>query len=240
MSTKAHKSGRLAQLGRKVSAPPAPGSGTPHTPSPLLTQARSAGECAREWEGPRPLLFSGTPIKTGGPYKKNSAKISKQFLDNTSPCIEITTKKGETIIINWQDADLVLPHSWYVNKDGYAQTNIEGKPVLMQRLLLGAVRGVEVDHEDRNKLNNRRGNLRIATKGQNAANRVKSILSKNNFKGVAWNKKSNRWEAWSSKDMIRHFGGSFRTEEEAARAYDVLAVRLHGKFARINFQGPKK
>jgi hypothetical protein len=149
--------------------------------------------------------------------------------------VEILTKKSETIFVSQGDAMLVLGYTWRVNKDGYAQAMIGGKPAVMHRLILRTPQGLETDHEDRNRLHNWRGNLRIATKSQNGANRVKNTRSKNRFKGVHWNQQNNRWEVNMSHGGKRIRHGRFRTEEEAARAYDALALKHHGEFARLNF-----
>lgn len=205
-----------------------------YLPSPLFSHPRSAGECGRVSDTPVPSL-SFLWIATGGPRKKNSARKSETHFEKGVPCIEIRTKKSETILVSAEDVGLVLGHTWRVNKDGYAQAMIGGKPVVMHRLIAGTPKGAETDHRDMNKLNNCRENLRIATHGQNAANRMKLSRSKNTFKGVRWSKKKNRWQAWCTKNLVEYGGRSFRTEEAAARAYDELAKNYHGEFARLNF-----
>lgn len=209
-------------------------------PSPLL-RSPVAAEGQAQSCGSSPLSLSGEhSIKTGGPYKKNSAKKSETHFENGSPCVEIFTKKSEVILVSAEDAERVLGHTWYVNKDGYAQTMVERRPVLMHRMLCGTPKGLETDHRDRNKLNNTRSNLRVATKGENGANRQKSARSKNRFKGVRWSKFINRWFAECVKNGVEHQSRACRSEEEAARAYDELAKKHHGEFAWLNFPGTQK
>jgi hypothetical protein len=90
-----------------------------------------------------------------------------------------------------------------------------------------------VDHINRNPLDNRRCNLRIATRQQNAMNRNKRIDSASKYKGVSPNKTS--WVARIFFDSRRIYLGSFTSEIEAAQAYDVKARELFGEFAKTNF-----
>jgi hypothetical protein len=107
----------------------------------------------------------------------------------------------------------------------------------MHRTILGAPQGHMVDHINRDGLDNRRINLRAATRAQNACNAIKrhSIRSTSQFKGVHWDKARSRWAA-----QIKKLGkvtniGRFISEEDAARAYDTAAKKVYGEFARLNF-----
>lgn len=97
------------------------------------------------------------------------------------------------------------------------------------------IEGKDIDHEDRNGANNQKYNLRIATKSQNGINQV---LRKNNttgFKGVTYEKYTNKYKAQIWFENVCIHLGRFDDPEEAALAYDRAARRYHGKFARLNF-----
>lgn len=90
-----------------------------------------------------------------------------------------------------------------------------------------------LDHINMNKLDNRSCNLRIATDQQNRHNTGKRKINKVGFKGVA---PSGRFfRACIAACGRQIYLGSFKTAEEAARAYDIKAKELHGEFARLNF-----
>lgn len=106
--------------------------------------------------------------------------------------------------------------------------------ILMHRSVLGAAADTVVDHVNGNGLDNRRVNLRLASKSLNAANANKPRrrrASTSKFKGVYFDSSRRRW----SVRVQRRFVGRYLSEEEAARAYDRVARDVFGDFARLNF-----
>lgn len=104
--------------------------------------------------------------------------------------------------------------------------------ILMHRLLAGAQRGQLVDHKNRNGLDNRRDNLRLATALQSTANR-QMPRSASGYIGVK--PRCRRFHAQINRDGNGQWLGSFSTAIEAAHAYDRAALDLHGEFAVLNF-----
>jgi hypothetical protein len=89
----------------------------------------------------------------------------------------------------------------------------------------------EIDHIDRDSLNNNPENLRLATHAQNTMNRKATYVNSSGKKGVGWNKRANKWEARIHLNRRKKFLGNFDSIEDAAAAYKKAAVELHGEFA---------
>lgn len=91
----------------------------------------------------------------------------------------------------------------------------------------------DIDHTDGDRSNDRLSNLREATRSENNANRRLSKSNRSGFKGVSFNTREGMWRAAIAKDGKKYSLGSFKSPEEAHRAYCAKAETLHGKFARV-------
>lgn len=109
------------------------------------------------------------------------------------------------------------------------------KLLFLHRVLMVAPDGVEVDHVNGDGLDNRRCNIRLATRAQNAKNRKAQTNCSSPFKGVSVRvRKHARFVAQIKQDGHCLRIGTFDSEHQAARAYDGAARLFHGKFARTN------
>lgn len=128
------------------------------------------------------------------------------------------------------DADMVAElskHSWRLHSNGYAVAG--AKNIRMHRLVLSAPAGVAVDHINRDRLDNRRANLRLATASENQANSG----NRTQWRGVYAN--AGKFEAKIKEGGKLSYLGRFDTPEEAARRYDDAAALLFGPFAVLNY-----
>ena len=132
---------------------------------------------------------------------------------------------------------------WYYNKRGYAVGDILGGrrgsgKILMHRLILLAPNTATVDHKNHDTLDNRRRNLRLATRTQQNANRARTHGA-SRYKGVHRRWDGLKWVAQIGNGDHRSTLGSFEAEEDAARCYNAVARHVFGEFANYNKVTPK-
>ena len=127
---------------------------------------------------------------------------------------------------------------WVVSNNGYVYN---GK-VLLHHLVMGKPpEGMQVDHINRDKKDNRIANLRFVVSKHNAFNRGKSIANTTGFVGVSRykNNKTNPFVSFYSKTVngkkSNHYIGCYPTAEAAAIARDKIIKELHGEYAYLNF-----
>ncbi len=161
---------------------------------------------------------------------------------------ELPVGKGKVAFVD--DADLLRVSQWKWHVDhGYVRrrARVAGKQtvVYLHRFIVGAPDGIGIDHRDRDGLNNRRDNLRVAGQTLNNANsRLRSNKRHSKFRGVTLfrtskvvNGKRYEYLYWQARiqsaGVARHLG-YFEVEEDAARAYDAAARVLFGEFASLN------
>ena len=94
----------------------------------------------------------------------------------------------------------------------------KGEKIRLHRLLLGAKDGDIVDHANRDKLDNRKQNLRIATPSENTQNSKISKKNKTGFIGVWWDKDRKKWEVQIRLNGKSKKIGRFTNLEKAIKA----------------------
>lgn len=168
-------------------------------------------------------------MKNGERYTVRPIRIA-----GATAYVELT--KGYTATIDAADIPLIAGRNWYAQvtpTSVYAARSeiVDGiqRCVLMHRVIAGAGEP-EVDHRDLNGLNNRRKNLRVATRSQNLANRGANMNSTLGIKGVR--RMRGKFIAEIETGGRSYYLGSYGTAELAAAAYAGAARVLFGEFAR--------
>jgi hypothetical protein len=158
----------------------------------------------------------------------------------------IPLTKRKFAIVDSDDYPWLNCFKWHVvEHDGYfyacrrplASEHRFCRSVWMNRELLNAPAGLLVDHRNHDTLDNRRSNLRLATYVENGRNRRK-VARRNKsskYKGVTYYKKRNVWRACICVNGRTIWLGEFKSELEAALAYDAAAKKYFGEFACLNF-----
>lgn len=158
--------------------------------------------------------------------------------------IEIELTQDQITWIDDIDSDLAKS-SWCAHyhpsiRGFYAvrgiRIGLKVKTTLMHRVILSRMlsrellRSEQCDHINGNTLDNRRSNLRLATKFENMHNSRKHKNNTSEYKGVSWHKPSNKWKAQITVNRKSIYLGLFDTPEEAHQVYCDAADYYHGEF----------
>lgn len=167
-----------------------------------------------------------------------------------------------SVLVDEADLELIGRYKWHRligrNTTYVTAADKNGKTVYLHRLIMGlmdAGRSVFIDHIDGNGLNNSRTNLRVTDNRGNQASVGKNLSAKSTstYKGVYYSKKQviRPWKAQitlpeagklysdNKRRGKRQHLGSYRTEKEAATAYNIAAIALFGEYAKLNDIGPQ-
>ena len=151
--------------------------------------------------------------------------------------------EGQWTLLDPEDYSRLRKYRWIVYGGGnnlYAVRLKIVKPnrtwqISMHREIMNAPKGVLVDHRNCDSLDNRRSNLRFATRTENVRNRRKQKNTTSQFIGVSFRKSEGKWGSEIRCNGKRIWLGRFKSEIEAAKARDSAAKKYHGEFARLNF-----
>ena len=116
-----------------------------------------------------------------------------------------------------EDEEKLSEHSWNTTDKGYLVTTINCKRVKMHHFLIGKEEEKYVDHINRDRVDNRKENLRFVTPQQNRFN--------TGAKG--YRKRGEKWDAQIMLNKKQIHLGTFETEEEAKTAYQLAKVIHH-------------
>jgi hypothetical protein len=130
-------------------------------------------------------------------------------------------------------------YKWCIGAEGYPSTNTKKGAVRLHSFLLSINTNKKevIDHKDRDKTNNRRGNLEVSSPLKNYLN--SKLLRKDNksgYIGVIWVKRANKWLSYVGTKGKRKYLGYFLDKQEAALVRDKVAISIWGKDAKLNFQ----
>lgn len=147
----------------------------------------------------------------------------------------ILLTQGKHAIVDDEDFEWLNQFKWWFGKPGYAQRTVwKGSKIYMHRVVMKVNKGINIDHINGDKLDNRKVNLRLCNQSQNMANAIKKNSAYSKYKGVSWNKNRNRWVAQITVNYKHTNLGSFLNEKEAAKKYNEFAIKEFGKFAKLN------
>jgi len=143
----------------------------------------------------------------------------------------IKLTRGQVAIVDDEDFEDLAQYRWRALGTGYASRSLPGKPIkdeLMHRRIMNPPKDKTVDHINRNTLDNRRCNLRLADKSQQMFNKIEP--NESGAKGVRKGR-GTKWRAYITAYGKNFNLGTFKTIDEAKTARAVAAAKLHGEFA---------
>ena len=167
-------------------------------------------------------------------FRSNYAEVNNQFNGPFWDCVCIPLTRGYHALIDSDDYPKIFSHYWRVADPfpTYWQVCTRGISV-MAREITKCPKGLVVDHINTNPLDNRKANLRICTRAENARNLNPRKNNKFGLKGVK--EMEGRIYALIKINGKQIWLGTYPTPELAAKAYDRAAIKYHGEFARLNF-----
>ena len=145
--------------------------------------------------------------------------------------------KGSAFLFDLADLTLIRRHTWHLGKRGYPATHTLRGTVVLHRLLIPEAGGMEIDHINGDKLDNRRANLRACTHQQNGFNQKRRQTNTSGYIGVSFVPRLGCFEAYIHHNGKKHHLSLYADPIAAARVRDCVARLLFGEFARLNFPG---
>ena len=155
---------------------------------------------------------------------------------------KVPLTKGFFALVDNEDYEQLILHKWQTNPTSYGSfcairsTRKPHKTIYMHRQIMEAPDHLDVDHKNHNTLDNRRCNLRLATRSQNLANRIKRKTLTSRHKGVYYETQTKKWLAGITVKGKYIYIGRYIKEADAAKAYDKKAKEMFGEFAYLNLK----
>jgi hypothetical protein len=143
---------------------------------------------------------------------RGNGRFDKQFAGRRAGCF---SKTADAVFIGYKGTNILLHRAVWIYHNGEIPD------------------GVEIDHINQNRRDNRIENLRLCVRAQNAWNTGLRTDNKSGVKGVCWNPLTNTWRARVRVNKVEVAVGSFKSLDEAEAAVSKARAELHGVFANM-------
>jgi len=134
-------------------------------------------------------------------------------------CQEVAKTK-----IDKEDLSKTKQHKWGIDGKGYSVSRINGKMIKLHQFIIGKKDGYTIDHKNRDKLDNRKQNLRYCTISQNLMNRKS--------KGFYWHVSTSKWMAYITKDKKMINLGLFKNKDDALEMRQSAEKAIFQQYAK--------
>lgn len=149
------------------------------------------------------------------------------------------TSKGEEFYFDLEDYDKIKNYCWCVNDEGYIKAYVPelSKIISFHRLIMDLNDVLyDIDHKngELSRFDNRKSNLRIATRSQNQMNKGKQKNNTSGVVGVGWHKASDKWAAYIAINKKQIHLGLFDKFEDAVKARKEAEDKYFGEWSYDN------
>jgi len=142
---------------------------------------------------------------------------------------------GNSLIVDDEDVDFMNKFNWFVAVHKNKRVVDISANIKPSHMLMGKPpKGYVWDHKNRNPLDCRKDNLRLATFLENGRNKRHLDFSTSKYKGVHLNKRTNRYYSGIKYFCHKIYLGAYESEVLAAQAYNTAAEALFGEFCNLN------
>ena len=150
---------------------------------------------------------------------RNNKKHNEYEIIGDNTMMGHSSNSNDVFYFDIDDYDKIKNYCWWINNWGYMYTTISNDlsstSLLMHKLIYPTSNNKKTDHINRNKLDNKKSNLRTAVTKENGKNISKSFDNMSGFIGVDWVKRRNKWRARIVCDGIAIHLGVFINKEDA-------------------------
>lgn len=147
----------------------------------------------------------------------------------------ITLTRGFTALVDDDLFEALSQWKWRASghKKPYAVRThgFRGPTIYLHRLVMGEPLGLDVDHRDGNRMDCRRGNLRVCEHAENCRNSALMSNNTSGIKGVSWDARNSKWIASLQVDGRLVWLGRYVDRDVAAAVVEHARQRAHGEFA---------
>lgn len=160
-------------------------------------------------------------------------KYNKYDLDSTDYGIGYDSS-GNEFYFDKEDFELIRNYVWHVRDggNGYVSSHREdGSTLLMHMLLHNNKTKRDIDHINTVKYDNRKSNLRDASRSENTMNKKPTSRNTSGTTGVSYNNTSGYWQSSIMKDGVHYHLGIYNDKESAINARKEMESKLYGDFS---------
>lgn len=139
-------------------------------------------------------------------------------------------KEKARAIIDLDDIERCKPYKWTLRNDNYVATKKDYKHIKLHRFIANTPEGMHTDHINKDRLDNRKSNLKVCTQQVNNKNKGKYKSNKSGYRGVDKRVFKDRvvYDSGIRFEGTSRYLGRFKTLEEAIQARREGEMKFYG------------